>query len=280
MKLVLYLIIGFFVFLTGQTMGEHVAINREIEAFKKKGVFQESISTDTVKYYKVSRETYYPNEIVRDPFFLGDLNRPGSSGDIFVTQQSPLVGYAGIHQFVSFFFGGHAAMLDENNKIFETVGIPDDDERLLDVMINGGRNTHVVGGVYNYWLDNDYRSVSETDPSYVAYGTYYRNEWIGLRVKGATNDDIVGALDYLKDLEEKEAQYNFWFVLNTKNKYYCTDLVSRAYESLRTDEGDQKYKFNRDGIAVTVNDLVLSKNTYISYYVTTKNNIKYVYYIA
>lgn len=280
LKLLLYLVIGFFVFLTGQTIGEHIAIDREIAAFKKKGVLQESISTDSVKYYKVSRETYYPNELEKTPFFEGDLTQPGSAGDIFVTQQSPLVGMAGVHQFVSFFFGGHAAMLDDNNRLYETIGIPNDDEKLVDVILNGGDSTHVVGGVYNYWLDPEHRRVSETDPSYQAYGTYYRKEWIGLRIKGVTQTQIDQTLDFLSDLEENEAQYNFLFVLNTKNKYYCTDLVSRAYESLKTEEGKQIYKFNQDGVAVTVNDLVLSKNTYISYYVTTKNNIKYVYYIA
>lgn len=281
LRLLLFAVIGFFVFLTGQTIGEHIAINREIRQFVQKGVLDEVNSTDTIKYYKVSRETYYPNELIRDPFYTGDYLKPGDAGDIFVTQRSPLVAYPGVDQFVTFFFGGHAAVIDDSNTIFETIGIPNSDEKLLDVILNGGRDTHVKGGIRNYWLDPTHRAEDNNDPSYRAFGTYYRNDWIGLRIKGITQAEIDESLAYLSKLEQEEAQYNFLFVLNTKNKYYCTDMVSRAYESIQTESGKQKYDLNRDAIAVTVNDLVLSKDTYISYYVTTdKNDVKHVYYIG
>lgn len=278
-RIILVSIAGFFIFLFGQTLGEHIAIKREIRQFVQRGVLDEINSTDTIKYYKVSRETYYPNDFIRSPFYNGDMTRPGAAGDIFVTQQSPLVAYPGIHEFVTFFFGGHAAVIDSNNRIYETIGIPDSDESLLDVMINGGRNTHVVGDVFNYWLNPNYRDTNTSDPSYLSFGNWYRNEWIGLRIKDVTQDDIDEALAFLEDKAEQEAQYNFLFVLFTRNKYYCTDMVSRAYESIQVN-GKQKYNLNRDLIAVTVNDLILSKNTYISYYVTTKNNVKHVYYIG
>lgn len=277
---ILILVAGFFIFLFGQTLGEHIAIQREIRQFVQRGVLDEINSTDTIKYYKVSRETYYPEELIRNPFYNNNYLKPGAAGDIFVTQQSPLVGYPGIHEFVTFFFGGHAALVDQNNKIYETIGIPNSDEKLLDVIINGGADTHVVGGITNYWLDPNFRREDEFDPSYLAFDSWYRNKWIGLRVKGATQDDIDYALNYVEDKAEQKAQYNFLFVLFTKNKYYCTDIVSRAYEAVKNEEGKQKYQFNRDLIAVTVNDLILSKSTYISYYVTTKNNVKHVYYIG
>ncbi len=280
LRTLLVLIAGFFIFLFGQTIGEHIAIKREIRQFVQRGVLDEVHSTDTIKYYKVSRETYYPNELIREPFFNDNYLKPGDAGDIFVTQQSPLVGYPGVHEFVTFFFGGHAAVIDENNEVYETIGIPEADEKLLDVIINGGRYTHVTGGTSNYWLNPIYRSTDDGDPSYRAYGNYYRNEWIGLRIKGITQEDIDVALDFLADKEEKKSQYNFLFILFTRNKYYCTDMVSRAYESIQTESGKQKYNLNRDVIAVTVNDLILSKNTYISYYVTTRNNVKHVYYIG
>lgn len=277
---ILILVAGFFIFLFGQTLGEHIAIQREIRQFVQRGVLDEINSTDTIKYYKVSRETYYPDELIRNSFYNNNYLKPGAAGDIFVTQQSPLVGYPGIHEFVTFFFGGHAALVDQNNKIYETIGIPNSDEKLLDVIINGGADTHVVGGITNYWLDPNFRREDEFDPSYLAFGSWYRNKWIGLRVKGATQDDIDYALNYVEDKAEQKAQYNFLFVLFTKNKYYCTDIVSRAYEAVKNEEGKQKYQFNRDLIAVTVNDLILSKSTYISYYVTTINNVKHVYYIG
>lgn len=276
---VLILIAGFFIFLTGQTVGEYILINKDIKAFMEKGVLQESISTDTVKYYKVSRETYYPDEYARDAFYQGNLNKPGAMGDIFVTQTSPLAMYPGVHQFVSFYFGGHAAYVDEDNLLFETIGIPNSDEKLLDVMFNGGRNTHVMDNVRNYWLSPNHRD--ETDPGFAAYGTYYRKEWIGLRVKGATLEDNQAVVDHLRSLAEQKAQYNFFFVLNTKNRYYCTDLVTRAIEKIDDIDGTQKFDFNKDGFAVTINDMILSKDTYISFYVRTdKNDVKHVYYIG
>ena len=278
--LALYAIIGFFTFLTGQTIGEHIAIDQEIRQFVKKGVLDEFNSTDAIKYYKVSRETYYPNELVREPFYGGDLTAIGDRGDIFVTQQSPLVGFAGIHEFVSFFFGGHAAVIDGNNRIYETIGFPNSDENFFDVVINGGRDTKVTGNIRNYWLNPNFRSVEPDDPSYRAYGTYYRNGFIGLRLKGINEDDLDQVMTYLSDLEAREVQYNYSYVLFTKNRYYCTDMVSRAYESIQTDVGKRKYNLNNDGIAVTVNDLILSKDTYISYYVRTdKQGVKHVYYI-
>lgn len=281
LKLFGFAVVGFFVFLTGQTIGEHIAINREIRQFVQRGVLDEVHSTDSIKYHKVSRETYYPNELIRAPFFNDNYLTPGDAGDIFVTQQSPLVGYPGVHGFVTFFFGGHAAVVDESNHIFETIGIPNEDEKLLDVMFNGGRNTHVMGGINNYWLDPIHRTVDNNDPSFRAFGTYYRNKWIGLRLKGITQADIDNTLLFLEDLDNRKVQYNFWFVLNTKDRYYCTDMVSRAFESLQTADGKQKYNLNRDLVAVTVNDLVLSKDTYISYYVTTdKKDVKHVYYIG
>lgn len=276
---ILVLVAGFFIFLTGQTVGEHIIIRREVKEFTSKGVLQEDISTDLIKYYKVSRETYYPEEYVRDPFYQGDLNRPGAIGDIFVTQTSPLALHPGVHQFVSFYFGGHAAYVDENNRLFETIGIPGASEKFLDVLLNGGENTHAMDNVRNYWLDPNHRD--ETDPGYRTYGNYYRKEWIGLRVKESTLEDNQAVVSNLRSLAEQKAQYNFLFVLNTKNRYYCTDLVTRSIEKINDSQGNQKYKFNKDGFAVTINDMILSKDTYIAYFVTTdRKNVKHVYYIG
>lgn len=278
LKVVLLLVVGFFVFLTGQTVGEHIAIKIETSVFMSKGVLQSDISTELVKYYKVSRETYYPDEYERSPFFNNNLTRPGAAGDIFVTQTSPLAIYPGVHQFVSFFFGGHAAYVDNNNQVYETVGIPDSDEGFIDVVINGGRNTHVMSGISNYWLRPDRRD--ETDPGYTTYGSYYRKEWIGLRLRNSSKADANYVIDELETLAAQKAQYNFLFVLNTKNKYYCTDLITRSIEKIQTDEGKQKFNFNADGIAVTINDMILSKDTYIAYFVKTdRNDVKHIYYI-
>lgn len=279
LKTILTLFIGFLVFLTGQTVAETIKVNKKIKEFIKKGVYQEHLSVEgKIEFYKVSRETYYSNELERSPFFNDDLQNPGDEGDLFVTRQAPLPNLPGIYEFVTFYFGGHAGYVDENNLIYETYGFIDDDENIFNVIVNGGRGTYVDVSE-NYWLDPEYRD--ENHPYYQKFGKYYREEWIGLRVKGIQEDEIKQVTKYMEHLAEIKAQYNHLFIFFTKNKYYCTDMMSRAFGSIVDEDGNQKYNLNRDGVAVTVNDLILSKDTYISYYVTTtKNNVKKVYYIG
>lgn len=277
-KTLLLLFLGFLLFLTGQTIAETLKVEREIKKFTKQGVYQEHLSLEgTIEYYKVPRETYFPNELKRTPFFEGNFEMPGDEGDLFVTRQAPLPDMPGIYEFVSFYFGGHAGYVDDNNSIYETYGFIEPDENLINVIINGGKETHVDVSD-NYWLDPNYRN--ESHPYYDKFGSYYRKEWIGLRVKGIQEDEISQVTEYMRHLAEIKAQYNHLFVLFTKNKYYCTDMMSRAFGSIKDDNGDKKYNLDLDGVAVTVNDLVLSKDTYISYYVTTtKEGVKKVYFI-
>lgn len=277
-KIAFFLFIGFLIFLTGQTVAETIKVEREIKKFMKKGVYQEHISAEgIIEYYKVSRETYHPDELIRTPFYNGNLETPGDEGDLFVTRQAPLPDMPGFYEFVSFYFGGHAGYVDDKNSIYETYGFYGPDENLIDVIINGGEDTYVDTSD-NYWLDPNYRN--EDHPYYNKFGSYYRKEWIGLRIKGIQEEEIKQVTQYMKHLAEIKAQYNHLYVLFTKNKYYCTDMMSRGFASIKDSEGDKKYNLNLDGVATTVNDLILSKDTYISYYVmTTKDNVKKVYYI-
>ncbi len=276
-KLIAILFVGFLLFLTGQTVSEHIKIRQDIREFTKKAVLQTEISTDTIKYYKVSRETYYPNELYREPFYNGDLTQPGSAGDIFVTQQAPYPNWPGIYDIVTFYFGGHAAYVGEDNIIYDIAGYPEADESFLKVLFKGGRSTHVSDG-YNYWLDANFYRPDE--PHYRYFGSYYRSEYFGLRVKDVTNEDIDQVSAYMKHLADVKAQYNFLYILNNKNKYYCTDMMSRGYGSITNSDGKPKYNLNNDGVAVTINDLILSKHTYISFYVRTdRDGTKHIYYI-
>ncbi len=276
LKLVLAFIVGFFVFTFGQVVYETIAVKRETKKFMAKGVLQEDISTDEIKYYVVSRETFYPDELERTPFYKGNLKYPGDEGDLFVTRFAPFPDKPVVYQFVSFYFGGHAGYVGPDNLIYETYGIPNADENFLDVIINGGRNTHVSTKT-NYWLNPNHNSESDVDYPY--FGSYYRKEWIGLRVKGITQEEIEETTTFMETLKEEKAQYNFFFVLFTKNKYYCTDMMSRAFGIFKKD-GKMKYNLNMDGFAVTVNDLILSNDTYISYYVMTDfSGVKHVYFV-
>lgn len=277
-KLTTILFIGFLVFLTGQTAAEHLQIRREIKSFTNKGVLQTDISTDKIKYYKVSRETYYPNELIRPSFYNDQLDQPGSQGDIFLTQQAPYPTLPGLYEFVSFYFGGHAAYIGEDNIIYDIAGYPSADESWFKVFFKGGKYTTVSAG-NNYWLNSEFWK--PTEGNYRHFGSYYRKEYFGVRVKGATVDDINKVTNFMKHLADIEAQYNFQYIINRKNRYYCTDMMERGYASIKTDAGKPKYNLNNDGVAVTVNDIILSKDTYLSFYVKTdKNDVKHIYYIG
>ncbi|MCK9493019.1 MAG: hypothetical protein M0Q00_01480 [Acholeplasmataceae bacterium] len=276
-KTLLILFMGFLLFLTGQTAAEWVKVQQEIKTFTSKGVLREDISTDTIKYYQVSRETYYPDEFERSAFYNNDLKYPGAEGDVLVTRQSPFANKPGIYDFVTFYFGGHAAYIGEDNTLFETSGIISSGDGFFKILFQGSDST-TASTSSNYWLNPNYRN--DKDPTYNAFGTYYRKEFVGLRIKGITSDEIKEVNEFMNHVVDIQAQYNFFFVFRTQNRYYCTDLISRGFETITNSNGIQKYNLNTDLVATTVNDLILSEDTYISFYVKTdKNDVKHIYFI-
>lgn len=277
-KWIVVLFIGFLIFSTGVTLAESIAVRQKIKNFTKLGILQEAQSDSKTKYYKVSRETLgFEEEFIRKPFYSDDYADIGAEGDIFVTQQSPFPSYPGVHQLISFYFGGHAGYVGPNNEIYEIAGIPSGDESFLKVFFKGSPST-VANVSSNYWMNDTYRT--ESDASYRAYGSYYRKEWIGLRVKGVSKQEISYVTDYMKDLVDREVQYNFTFILNRKDRYYCTDMMNRSYETIINNNSFKKIDLDSDMVATTVNDLILSKDVYLAYYVNAdENGVKHVYYI-
>lgn len=215
-----------------------------VDEFKSRGVFEEEKSTDQIKFYRIDA-----NE-TRDSYTIVDNKViPGVEGDILVSTQatiiSPLV--SGI---VSFFAGGHAAIC--TGKYYD----------------------------HNIQLDNSL-SIESTglgegiNPTIVAYRDYWANddiftEVIGLRVK-------------MTDKERKEVislassiigdPYNFSFLFDTVNKSYCSDLVSKVFAYIGVD-------LNKDDFTTSIYDLIVSNETYISYYHYFDNNgVKHIYYL-
>jgi hypothetical protein len=186
--------------------------------------------------------------------------------------------------FVSYYFGGHAAIKNDENRFIEAVGFPEGNETILDFILHPGNEPHnlsatVSKSASNYWLNPVYRSVS--DREYPYYGTKYRNDFVGLRVKNVTQDQIDGAVSYAED-KLGTALYNFLFFLDMKYKFYCTDLVSRAYQSVMVDEKDQRQyskALNDDRFITSVNDMILSDDTYIMFYVEVIDDIWHIYYL-
>lgn len=270
---------------------ENGRVDNLIDEFKQRAgdtyieeVVSYGATTQIRRYYEVSRETSYELSDTRSVFYESDKFFLGQKGDLFVSQDSPFPDVPVIHQFISYYFGGHAAINNGENKFVEATGFPDDDETLLDIILQPGNepndySTKVSLSSTNYWLNPKYRSIS--DDAYPYYGTYYRKNFVALRVKDVTSDQIDGAVNYASSKVDLSL-YNFTFFLDLKYKYYCTDLVSRAYQDVMVDEKDQSgysRALNDDRFITSVNDLILSKETYLIIYVEIVDDIVNIYHL-
>lgn len=275
-SVLLLIIIGAIFYSFGIAVYENAKVDKMINEFKSQGILNEEKSTDKRKYYEVESkieldETTYIE--YNGEFFMGNI------GDILVTRESPFPELIGIHQFVSYNFGGHAAMVIGENELMEIAGFPAEGENILQYVFHkieydeeGNSNHNFEGAVLHTASNYFIRKYSN--------GTYYRNKSIGLRVKSTAAERRM-AVDHINELKRKNVIYNYMFWLDTKEKYYCTDLMSRSYQSILDENGKSKYTLNDDGFITSVNDLILSKDTMIStYFEVDKNGIEHVYYLV
>lgn len=285
------LLLGAGIFTLGKAITKDILVNSEIRKFKNRAVFEteeiyeyQSGLFQTRRYYKVPRETSFELSDERSAFYDDERKFLGQAGDIFLSQKSPFPTNPPIHLFISYYFGGHAAIKNESNGFIEAVGFPDEDETVLDIIRHPGNEPHdfsvtVNRNTRNYWLNPNFRGSSSED--YEAFGSYYRKEFIGVRVKDITEDQITGAIAYADDKVDKNL-YNFLFFLDMDYKFYCTDLVSRAYQDVMVEPENQKNyakALNDDRFITSVNDIVLSEDTYMIFYVEIKDDIVHIYYL-
>ena len=277
------------------TSVENVNVRNEIKNFKNRAIFESEVVImlengfeETRRYYKVPRIYEYEINDSRSVFYdesIVEREYLGQKGDIFVTQKSPFPTVPFVHQIMTFYFGGHAAINNGNNQYIEATGFPKPGESIIDIIrYQGDKNHNFSVGVNlsnkNYWLDPQFRSIQ--DKEYPIYGNYYRKEFIGLRVKNITEDQINQAITYAEEQLSKRALYNFLFIIDMDNKFYCTDLVSRAYQSAMIDTRNQRnYSkvLNDDRFITTVNDIILSNDTYMTTYVEVIEGIPHIYYL-
>lgn len=269
--LLLFVIGGAFYSL-GVTTYETIRVNKTIKNFINRAEYEEdkdwlryeSDEYDVIrKYFKVSRETYE-----RDNYnvFVDENKRElGQKGDIFVGRTSAFPEKPVIHEFITYYFGGHASISDGDGGFYETIGIANDN--IFDVIKHDDQDdNHNFSVTVEYTKVNDWQKMGKFPED--RYFGYYRNEFIGLRVKEMNEDLLDGVINYLDDKVERRSLYNFLFFLDMTNKYYCTDLVSRAYSYVLNDNKEVLYanRLNDDGFITSVNDLILSKDTYIAFY--------------
>ncbi|MCD4827629.1 MAG: hypothetical protein K8Q99_07620 [Acholeplasmataceae bacterium] len=285
------LLVGAGIFTIGKAVTKDILVRNEINDFKDRAVFeyQENFEyspgiEQVRRYYKVPRETLYETADTRSVFNDDTRKYLGQAGDVFLSQRSPFVGQFFVDPFISYYFGGHAAIKTDTNRFIEAVGFPDDDETILDIIRHPGDEPHdysvtISQTSNNYWLNPRYRYESSVEYPY--FGSYYRDKFIGVRVKDVSLEQIDGAIAYAEDKVDKNL-YNFLFFLDMKYKYYCTDLVSRAYQDVMIEPDDQSVyakSLNDDGFITSVNDIVLSDDTYLIFYVEIKDEIVHIYYL-
>lgn len=289
---ILIVIMGGIIYSFGVALYENIQVKIDIEAFKaratteieetieyKPGVFQTRI------YHIVPRETYDELADTRSVFYDNTMKYLGQTGDIFMTQESPFPNVPIFHQFMTSYFGGHAAFKAENNTFYEATGMTNSFDEVITAIkqpneLNSELGIEANQTGDNWWLNPNYRD--DSNPDYDAYGSYYREKFIGVRVKGITDEQLSGLVDFGESIEDKAA-YNYLFFLDMTNKYYCTDMVSRAYQSVMFDEDQQSNyskALNDDGFITSVNDMILSNDTYIIFYVEIIDDVVNIYHLA
>jgi len=270
--IVAYVVMGGLIYSICIAGFEHFAINSLVEDFISQAVLQESISTNTIKYYAIP--TSNPDEL--EAFTNEQKTRIGQVGDIISLPGEPLPGIPLLSPFMGFQFGYHSAIFVENtptnNTIVESSGIGVSGIDILKSILVEDRFKNVDINNYPNKVSSYFFSQGGSSNPRVS-------EFYGLRVKGATLEDRQVAAQYAIETYEKKSLYNYLFYLNTKSKYYCSDLVSRSYESIKDHQGLNKYDLNSDGFIVSNHDLVLANDTYLYMYFKIKNQIAHVYYL-
>lgn len=215
-----------------------------VEDFKEKGVLNEEKSTNYIKIYEIES-----NEVIPTYTVFGSNIAPGGPGDVLIclnsTIEIPIV-----RELVSFFAGGHASLvLDE----------------VVDNEIAANSNTVIETTGLNQ-IDNF--TIIDTKQSWINRSLF--DEVIGLRVR-MTEKERKKVIS--KGISLYGDPYNYSFIFDTKNKSYCSDLVYKSFNSIGIN-------LNKDSFTTSVYDLIVSKETYISYYHYYDNEgVKYIYYL-
>ncbi len=215
---------------------EQQSNNNKINNFKNKCIFNEEQSSNSLKIFNVSHETSNKTIVMNDEgeYFLGQ------NGDIILTnylsftEKIPF-----ISELCNFYIGGHTSIVFDNY-IYQSIGI--------------GEKTGVIKEK-NTILYND--SITEL---------------IGLRIKNIKEDEILKAKEYV--LKQVGKKYNYFYIFNKTNKFYCNDLIVRAYGN----EALLNYKLYKNKYITTTHNILNSKDIEIVFYYKKVNNIKYYYF--
>lgn len=269
----------------GVAVSENIIVDQMINQFIKRAP-EEPTSRKILynflwNYYAVPRSEDYELSDTRDVFYDDAKREIGNYGDILLTRQSAFRNIPMIHQFFSYYFGGHASFISDTGGIYETTGMNIDFQSLVDSVLAPGHNSGIPNASIqklngNYWLDK----LTDT-----RYAPFYRGEIMSVRQKNISPAQIDLAQAYLEYHYQNQSLYNFLFWLNMKDKHYCSDLVSRAYQAAyypATQQSEYSKSLNDDGFITSINDILLSQTTYLTSYIKidTNHQVINIYYLA
>ena len=290
-QIVRKIIFVFFVFCSvgitytlAKAVGENHATDQMIATFIARAeTLPEEITTNygyTWNYFPIERIYDYEISDDRDIFYDDAKRELGQFGDILLTRQSAFKDIPLIHEFISYYFGGHTAFRDKGAGLYETTGLNIDFKTLTETISSPGYDSEIEGASVqhinsNYWFDPS---------ASTQYAPFYRTEMMSVRVKGVTEIQLEAAKEYLDYQILHKSLYNFLFWLDMDEKHYCTDLVSRAYQNAFYPLEEQKNysrSLNDDGFITSVNDILLSRQTYLTSFtqVDIENECFNIYYL-
>ena len=174
---------------------------------------------------------------------------PGNPGDIIVSLNSSIK-IPIVNQIISFSVGGHAAICCDN--YYDYIGKSDNSSIIEAPGVDAYPSPTRISNVY-YWTPPNLFSSS-----------------LVLRVK-MTDRERKEMLSYAQTLVGDP--YNYSFLFDTTNKKYCSDLVSKSFKKINKN-------LNKDSFATTLYDLVISDETYITFYQYFENDVRYIYYLG
>jgi hypothetical protein len=248
------IVVSIFLFLIAASVyitAQNMIVDKQLQEFMNREV----ISTRVISFM-VSGEprtiTYYQVKAIE-----GELTKPlftstsdpyfGKKGDILITNENPFAYDRNndgrfdvdppfmLGSFLSAVWGGHVVLVseDDGSKIIHAVG--------SEIGIVGGELVKAVRIDQNRWHN-------------------LRGEIIGVRVKGATEEDYNEAVEQATTFLGQA--FNYTLIIDRQNKKGCTDLVFQAFK-----QAGVHLDYDRGPVAGT--DLIISPNTYIYLYAFT-----------
>ena len=237
-KMFLFVFLIVFSILTTIASVSNIFMTKKVKDFINEATFEEQVGN--IRYYYIECDDIEEDSIIKEnPYYgWGDYPALGNPGDIFVMPQSRMEYFPLFAPFISYMFGGHAGLVVENDKLIEAMG-----------------GTAEEGYVFLNVSDlfDEERTV------------------IGLRVD-VTEEQRAQAI--LNAYEKVGDEYNYLFIFNTKDKYYCIDICSRVYQEENVD-----CKIDKTSFFTTIQELFHSSKTEISFVKYYHDGITYIYYL-